>query len=360
MGIALLGSLILGCLILMAEYWYYTLAAVVVLYALFKIKNALFPKKVTVETGEEKSERELARKEALMGKFHELESRTKSKTYLACSSEELNCLKELAQLGYVPAMMLLGAHKIGEISYRYYMMASDAGEYQGALYAYWRFIPLYFESSTPDGYNMRAICEGLRKGAESGNADCMFALSLCYSKGWIESVDGGERSHRVSPFAPSQGKMFYWLKKAFDQGCTNPGVQVLMAEYYATGKIWNDVNFDKEPAYISQESCIDQKKAFALIDAVMQGDWPEHTCLSPISVKRWVSIAKYLLTMFYFDGYGTEQNVGKAKTAFCYFTGKEEDTLELLTEDINRLSALREELKAARNREYKIICSYKY
>lgn len=67
LGIALLGSLILGCLILMAEYWYYTLAAVVVLYALFKIKNALFPKKVYVETEEEKRERELARKEALMG-----------------------------------------------------------------------------------------------------------------------------------------------------------------------------------------------------------------------------------------------------------------------------------------------------
>lgn len=361
LGIALLGSFILGCLILMLEHWYYTLAAVVVIYVLFKIKNALFPKKVSIESEEEKRERELARKEALMGRFHELESRAKSKTYLACSSEELDCLEELARLGHVPAMMLLGAHKAGYISYMYYMMASDAGEYQGAVYAYWRFLGMFFDSPIPSNYNMKTICEGLCKGAESGNADCMFALSLSYTEEWVQEVAGTSNyGYMRSPLDPSPEKMFYWLKKAFDQGCTDPGVQVLMAEYYATGKIWINVNFDKEPAYISRENCIDQKKAFALVEAVLQNDWPERTRLSPIPVNTWLWIARYFLTMFYFDGYGTEQNTAKAKTSFLYSTGEKEDTLEISIEDQRRLSALRKELKAARDKEYKIIWSSKY
>lgn len=353
LGILLLCSLILGCLILLLEHWVYALIGIAVIWVLFKIRNALFPKKISVESEEEKRERELARKEVLMEQFYKLERRAESQKYLNCSREELADLKELARLGYVPAMMLLGTEMAGYIAYRYYMMAADAGEYQGAVYAYWRFIPMYFETSTPDDYNMKAICDGLRKGAESGNADCMFALSLCYAEGWVESIDGRVLSHRKIPFAPSQEKMFFWLKKAYDLGCTNPGVQVLMAEYYATGKIWIDENFDKDPAYISKENCIDQKKAFELVEAVLQCDWPERTRLSPIPVNSWLSIAKYFLTMFYFDGYGTAQNTEKAKTSFVYFTGKEGDKLEVLTKDNNRLSALREELKAAHIKEHK-------
>lgn len=354
LGIMLLCSLALACLVFLLEHWFYVLIAIAVVWALFKIKNALFPRKVPVESEEEKRERELARKEVLMEQFYKLERQAKSQTYLNCYKEDLHDLEELAQLGYVPAMMLLRTHMANHISYKYYMMASDAGEYQGAVNAYWRFLFLWFECSTPDNYNMGAICEGLHKGAIAGNVDCMFALSLCYSKDWIKSVDDRMLSHKQSPFPPSQEKIFYWLEKAFTQGCTNPGVQVLMAEYYATGKIWNDENFDKDPAYISEENCIDQKKAFELVEAVTQCDWPERTRLSPVPVNRWLAIAHYLLTMFYFDGYGTEQNVAKAKTSFLYFTGKEDDTLEVLTKDSNRLYALREELKAAHSREYKI------
>lgn len=353
LGIVLLCCLIFACLEFLLDHLLYTLIGVAVIYALVKIKNTFFPKKVYVESEEEKRERELARKEALMEQFYKLEPRAKSKTYIACYGEELDCLEELAQLGHVPAMMLLGTHKAGYISYKYYMMASNAGEYQGAVYAYWRFLALYFESSTPDDYNMKAVCEGLRKGAESGNAECMFALSLCYAKGWVESmVSVNAVSYMKSPFDPNQEKMFFWLKKAFDQGCTNPGVQVMMAEYYATGKIWINENFDKDPAYISKENCIDQKKAFELVEAVLQCDWPERTRLSPIPVGRWLSIAKYFLTMFYFDGYGTKQNVEKARSSFLYFTGKKEGTLEVSVKDHSRLSALRKELKEAHNIEY--------
>ena len=89
--------------------------------------------------------------------------------------------------------------------------------------------------------------------------------------------------------------------------------------------------------------------------AVLQRDWPERTRLSPVRVDTWIWKAKYLLTMLYFDGYGTEQNVEKAMTINQYFVGeasKKKEALSVTSKDYDRLTALRKELKDAHNKKY--------
>lgn len=355
LGIALLFSLILACAVFLLDNWLYTLAAIAAIFVLVKIKRALFPKKVQIETAEEKRQREAARKEELMETFYQVEKRVQEKNCMDSYKEELRNIEDLAKLGYVPAMMLLGAHKWEDVSYKHYMMASDAGEYQGVAYAYWRFLTSHFNNRLPDDFNMNAICEGLSKGAEAGNADCMFALSMCYAKGWVDAVAGTKLNgftRLESPFEPSSEKMFFWLKKAYDQGCTSPGVIVMMAEYYAMGKIWFNENFDQEPIYISDGKSVDQKKAFGMLEALMQEEWPEQTHLMPIPVKKWHHSGKLLLTMCYFDGYGTQRDKRKAIDLYCYPFGEEHDTLEVTSKDHDRMTALRKELEESHTIEF--------
>lgn len=279
-----------------------------------------------------------------MEQFYKLERQTKMQAYLQCSMQEYSCLQELAQLGHIPAMMLLAKSKDADISARYYMMASDAGEHQAAVKAFWRFINRHQQNSMPDAFDIKKVGERLRKGAEDGDADCMFALAMCYAKDFVGTYGTQYNYHPAkSPFSPNQEKMIFWLKKSFEQGCKYPGVQVLMAEYYATGKIWNDFHFEKEPVYVSLEKCIDPKKAFAILEPIYQ-KLNMNFSYSP-ERNHWYQAAKYLITMFYFDGFGTEPDSEKARA--CIHAGGEGDVLTVTSKEKDTLTAIRKELEEA-------------
>lgn len=238
---------------------------------------------------------------------------------------------------------------------KYHMMAAENGYYNAAATLFWRFIQDYHQNLPPDSFDINKVAAKLQEGADAGNPDCMFALAVCYARNFVGTFGvSASRNYPVnSPYKPNPVKFMEYLKKAYDSGCTHPGVRLLMAEYYATGKIWCGYHFDQEPVYRAAKPEIDQYKAFSLLKPVFLDlrenlDRYEHKYPEKYYhyTYTWFQLARFMITICYFDGYGVAADIDHTLESFPYASRMEDgEGISVTSGDHAILTAMREELK---------------
>ena len=256
-----------------------------------------------------------------------------------------------ADKGDIPSMVKTAEiTKNPETVYEYLMKASNAGHHAAAVRLFWRFIQAFEQHSTPDNFDMNAVVRRLEAGAEAGHTDCMFALAMCYAKDFVGSYGIKYNLHPVkSPLAPDQEKLLFWLKQAYDAGSSHPALLLLLAEYYATGKMWKNKFFDQEPIYQGDRSCVDPERAFSLLLQAHE-KLAEKRPSEKDGTTSWSDAICYLLGMCYFDGCGTAANEDAACTILN--AQRISDGMEVDHETYVQLIAIREALKEAQPDNY--------
>lgn len=278
---------------------------------------------------------------------------TKNKALSWITTANLHLMKA-AECGDIPSMLKLATDRRNDADtvFKYYNKAFHAGVYEAAAEIFWRFIHAYQQNLLPNSFNMEILVKQLTKGAEARNPDCMLALALCYSKGFVGHFGfryGGTHTRYMLqlPFSPNPDKFFYWLKKAYDSGCTDPSVQIMMAEYISMGKIWNRPEFNEPPSYVAKEFESDPKTALTMIEQAKQhldmnsaslGDNPRRT--------YWYEACIYLLTALTLDCFGKKSDLKKA----CEYIGAEYNGVSLILPKYNYTKII--SLRKALNRAY--------
>lgn len=229
-------------------------------------------------------------------------------------------LQKAANSGDVESMILVAENskRIPTIALDYYDKAFYAGCPKAAALKFWRFNNNWFQNLPPEDYDVYKLGKQLHTGSNLNDPDCVYAEALCYAKDFVGDYLGSNKSQYckwvVSPYQPSSTKFIDGLKRAYELKCTHPGVQVMLAEYYAMGKIWNDERFDKKPMYEANDNVIDQVRAFEMLSTVWKELHQEFVAnLTNIPNRHWYFKATYLLGMMYFDGRGTQKDFEKAK-----------------------------------------------
>lgn len=237
-----------------------------------------------------------------------------------------------------------------EVAFSNYKMAFAEGGHNAASQMFWRFIVrngLY--SSAPQGFSMKELCKQLTQGAVAGDAGCMFALALCYSKEFFCTNDYGNYYDRSlkSPLTPNPDKFFYWLKKAYESGSGHPGAHIMMAQYYATGKIWCHSLYTLTPTYQAEIRQINQAKAFAILEPVyrqldnaIRSGYDEH-------ISYWYHVCMPLIAMMHLDGRGTSADPRKACACIGVGFNASSETLLLRPNHYVRLRGVRLALNEA-------------
>lgn len=222
--------------------------------------------------------------------------------------------EKAADKGNVEAMLELAKSKDAAVSCKYYKMACEAGSSVAASKMFWRFIDANAQHALPSGFRMEWLAEKLSKGANAGDVDCMFALALCYAKGFVGGFGLPYAGTKItSPYKSDQEKFIFWLKKAYNKGSKDPGVKLMMAEYYILGKIWRDNNFTSDPIYTQTAKEIDMSKGLKMLESIYK-EMSKIDNMILIHTKRmdWFHACRYLLGMMHFDGYGTKVDIKKA------------------------------------------------
>ena len=266
--------------------------------------------------------------------------------------------EKASQSGDAAAMLQIARNSDADTSFQYYTMAYQAGEYQAAAEMFWRYIHAGKQHAAPKGFQMQKLAKQLQCGANAGNADCMFALALCYAKDFVGTYGFDYHYSDVhSAYQPDAEKFFYWLAKAYQSGCTDPGISVMMAQYYATGKIWHHANYGLTPTYAADSPEINQEKAFAILEPVylLLNDHIRDNGYD-VKTRYWYEVCKPLITMMYLDGRGTEADPKKA--FMCVGIGYNENTM-CVRDGYGRLLqariALQEAIGAEENEGYKLV-----
>ncbi len=276
---------------------------------------------------------------------------TSSLQILKWWSRSQDHLEQAAKDGDIPSMIKVAERAATtETAYEYYMKASSAGCHDATVTMFWRFIQAFQQNTNPDNLDMNAVVRRLEAGAEAGHTDCMFAFAMCYAKDFVGSYGRQYNYHPAkSPLAPDQEKLLFWVKKAYDAGSSHPGVFALLAEYYATGKMWKTWYFDQEPIYQGDRSCVDPKLAVSLLlqgrekAADKESSWNDGTF-------GWLDPISFLLGMCYFDGCGTAVNKEEACTILN--AQRISDGMEVDHKTYVQLIAIREALKEAQSDNY--------
>jgi len=249
-----------------------------------------------------------------------------------------------------------------EIAFSNYQMAFAEGGHNAASQMFWRFIVrngLY--SSAPQGFRMGELCSQLKQGAVAGDPGCMFALALCYSKEFFSTNDY-RRSYdgsMKSPLPPDPDKFFYWLKKAYESGSAHPGVHIMMAQYYATGKIWCHSLYTLTPSYQATYRQINQEKAFSILAPVYRQLNDAITTGYDVHLSYWYQVCMPLIAMMYLDGRGTPADPRKAFACVGVGFSANSDALLVPTGKYARLrgarQALNEGIGAREDGHYKLL-----
>lgn len=261
--------------------------------------------------------------------------------------------KNAANSGDTESMILVAeeSKNVPSISLDYYDKAYSAGCTKAAALKFWRFNNNWFQNLPPDDYDVYQLGKQLHTGSKLGDPDCVYAEALCYAKNFVgDYLDSNSNSYCnwvVSPYQPNSIKFIEGLKRAYDLKCTHPGVQVMLAEYFAMGKIWNNERFDKQPMYEEIENVIDQVRAFEMLNTVWQELRQEFVSdLTNIPNRYWYFKASYLLGMMYFDGRGTNKDIEKAKEVLNAMGSDHSITVN--TKQYAILSSLRDSLTDAK------------
>ena len=120
----------------------------------------------------------------------------------------------------------------------------------------------------------------------------------------------------------------------------------MLAEYYATGKIWKDSHYDEAPIYVQSQREVDLPKAYAMIEE-MYGVLKKAFLADVLDLSNafWYTKAKTLLGLMYFDGRGTEPSIHMAKV--CLNCGGEENSISIPEDQVKSFEALRKALAEA-------------
>lgn len=240
--------------------------------------------------------------------------------------------QKAASLNHKDSIKAMADSNDKDASYKNMMKLANSGDYDAAANIFWKILPMSILPKDFDSINMLAV---LKEGAENNNAECMFALSLLYLRNFVDSClrfDAQAEKWR-NPVAYDEGKFVYWLKKANDSGCKNIIAKVLLAQYYAVGKIWYNHSYNEDAIYEIKEKEIHPQKAYNILE--------KEITTEPEKLTYWYHVGHRLLVAMLFYGYGTDTNVSKARELMNTFGSK--TSMWVTEEETKSLEALQKE-----------------
>ena len=255
-----------------------------------------------------------------------------------------------ADLGVMSAIIEVSKSDDVDLAYKNTVRLARSGDYDAAANLFWRFLKMY---EPPKDFDVTNLVVSIENGAKNNHPDCMFALSLLYLKGFVNTciMICPNKEQWKFPMLYSQEKFVYWLKKANDARVDRIMARVMLAEYYTTGKIWKDYNFDQEPGWEMKVKEICPEKAYEILN---RSTSPDPTIIfSWKDGGPWEYAGRRLLLAMLFYGYGTETDVDRAQDLIgtygsdhsIHVTEIDSIILDALKEEFEKAVILQDELK---------------